>query len=318
MVNLRGVDLNLLPVFEAAYEERNLSRAARRLAMTQSAVSHALTRLRAVFRDDLFVRKTKGVEPTQVADLIYGRLRGALGAVRDAVRETRVFDPETSQRSFFIGISHPLGPLIAMRLRERLGRAAPNAAIAFSTRSRPLEMERGLREGWVDALIDWLPPGPGRHGELVLFEDSIVAVARTGHPALRRSLTLSELRKAPFVGLRPRIASEAHPVPGIGAWTRLKLNVVLEVSEFVEVLMVAAASDLFGLIPSSMTKFAGHRFELKALPCGPKVSVPIKLIWPVARERDAAHQFLRNQVELATHDVVPRHRRGRPVASATG
>jgi DNA-binding transcriptional LysR family regulator len=108
-------------VFEAAYEERNLSRAARRLAMTQSAVSHALTRLRAVFRDDLFVRKTKGVEPTQVADLIYGRLRGALGAVRDAVRETRVFDPETSQRSFFIGISHPLGPLIAMRLRERLG-----------------------------------------------------------------------------------------------------------------------------------------------------------------------------------------------------
>jgi len=309
MVNLRGVDLNLLPVFEAAYEERNLSRAARRLAMTQSAVSHSLTRLRAVFRDDLFVRKTKGVEPTRAADLIYGRLRGALGAVRDTVRETRVFDPATSERSYFIGIAHPLGPLIAVRLRERLGRAAPHAAIAFSTRSRPLEMERGLREGWVDAVIDWLPPGPGRYGEFALFEDSIVAVARNGHPAHKRSLSLSELRKAPFVGLRPRIASEAHPVPGIGAWKRLKLNVVLEVSEFVEVFMVAGASDLFGLIPSSMAKFAGDRFGLKALRGGPKVSVPIKLIWPVARERDPAHEFLRRQVELATHDIVPVRRR---------
>jgi DNA-binding transcriptional LysR family regulator len=277
--------------------------------MTQSAVSHSLTRLRAAFRDELFIRKTKGVEPTRVADLIYGRLRDAMGAIRDAVVDTRVFDPATSERSFFMGISHPLGPLVAVRLRERLRQAAPRTTIAFSTRSRPLEMERGLREGWVDAVIDWLPPGRGRHGELVLFEDSIVAVARAGHPALKRPLTLSDLRKASFVGLRPRVAGEAHPVPGIGAWKRLRLNVVLEVSEFVEVFMVAAASDLFGLIPTTMTKFAGECFGLKALRPGPRASVPVKLIWPIGREHDAAHAFLRKQVELATHDVVPRRSR---------
>jgi DNA-binding transcriptional LysR family regulator len=234
-----------------------------------------------------------------------------MGAVRDAVSETRLFDPATSERSFFVGISHPLGPLIAVRLRERLGRAAPHSAIAFSTRSRPLEMDRGLREGWVDAVIDWLPPGRGRHGELVLFEDSIVAVARTGHPALKRPFSSSDFRKAPLVGLRPRIAAEAHPVPGIAEWRLRELNVVLEVSEFIEVFMVAAASDLLGLIPSSMTKFASECFGLKPLRLGPKVSVPIKLIWPLARERDAAHEFLRKQVELAAHDVVPRRGRGR-------
>jgi DNA-binding transcriptional LysR family regulator len=309
MVNLRGVDLNLLPVFEAAYEERNLSRAARRLAMTQSAVSHSMTRLRTVFRDELFIRKTNGVEPTRVADLIYGRLRGAMGAVRDAVSETRVFDPATSERSFFIGISHPLGPMIAVRLRERLARAAPNVAVAFSTRSRPLEMERGLREGWVDAVVDWLPFGRGRYQELVLFEDSIVAVARTGHPALRRPLSLSELKKASFVNLRPRIPGDPHPVPGILEWRRLELNVVLEVSEFLEVFMVASRSDLFGLIPSSMVKFGGECFGLKPLKAGPKVTVPIRLIWPIVRERDAAHEFLRKQIQLATNDVVPRRRR---------
>ena len=69
MLNLRSVDLNLLPVFEAAYEERSLSGAAARLAMTQPAVSHALARLRVLCNDDLFVRRSRGVEPTPVADL---------------------------------------------------------------------------------------------------------------------------------------------------------------------------------------------------------------------------------------------------------
>ena len=309
MVNLRGVDLNLLPVFEAAYEERNLSRAARRLAMTQSAVSHSMTRLRSVFRDELFIRRTKGVEPTRVADVIYGRLRSAMGAVRDAVSETRVFDPKTSERSFFIGISHPLGPMVAIRLRERLARSAPNTLVAFSTRSRPLEMERGLREGWVDAVIDWLPQGRGRFNEVVLFEDSVVAVARSGHPALKRPLTAGELKKAAFVGLRPRIAGDVHPVPGIREWRRLHLNVVLEVSEFLEVFMVAGESDLLGLIPSSMMKFGGQCFGLKPVRVGPKVSVPIKLIWPATRDKDAAHEFLRKEIQLAVNEVVPR--RGR-------
>jgi DNA-binding transcriptional LysR family regulator len=230
MLNLRGVDLNLLPVFEAAYEERNLSRAATRLSMTQSAVSHAMSRLRSVFRDELFVRQATGVIPTPVADLVYGRLRGALGAVRDSVTETRVFDPKTSERRFFIGISHPLGPMIAVRLRERLARAAPKIEIAFSTRSRPLEMERGMREGWVDAVVDWLTPGRGRFHELTLFEDSLVAVARSGHPALQRPPSLAELKKGAFVSLRPRVEGE-HPVPGIREWRRLQLNYVLEVSK---------------------------------------------------------------------------------------
>ena len=66
MFNIRRVDLNLLPVFEAVYEEQSLSRAAVRLAMTQSAVSHAVTRLRALFHDELFVRQARGVLPSSV------------------------------------------------------------------------------------------------------------------------------------------------------------------------------------------------------------------------------------------------------------
>src|SRR5215831_12213952 len=158
MLNLRAVDLNLLPVFEAAYEERSLSRAASRLAMTQPAVSHAMTRLRGLFKDELFIRQSRGVLPTPVADMVYARIRGALGSVRDAVAETRGFDPRTSHREFFVTIPHPLGPMMAVRLRERLARTAANVRVEFSTRSRPVELERGLREGRVDAAVDWLTP----------------------------------------------------------------------------------------------------------------------------------------------------------------
>ena len=305
MFNLHGIDLNLLPVFEAAYEERSVSRAAARLAMTQSAVSHALPRLRSVFRDELFVRQSRGLFPTPAADLMYAKLRGALGSVRESVTETRGFDPKTSGRKHFVAISHPLGPMIAVRLRERLARAAPAVEVAFTTRSRPIELERGMRQGRVDAAVDWLVPERGQFNEVTLFEDAVVAVARYGHPALRRTRSVSELKKGAFVSLRPRVEGE-HPVAGIREWQRLELNFVLEVSELLEVFMVAGQSDLFGLIPRSMLKFADAVFGLRPLRAGPKiVSVPIKLVWHASREADPAHAFLRKQIALACRDVVP-------------
>jgi len=303
--NLHGIDLNLLPVFEAAYEERSVSRAAARLAMTQSAVSHALSRLRSVFRDELFVRQSRGLFPTPAADLMYAKLRGALGSVRESVTETRGFDPKTSGRKLFVAISHPLGPMIAVRLHERLAQAAPAVEVTFTTRSRPIELERGMREGRVDAAVDWLVPERGQFNEVTLFEDAVVAVARSGHPALRRTRSISELKKGAFVSLRPRVEGE-HPVAGIREWQRLELNFVLEVSELLEVFMVAGQSDLFGLIPRSMLKFAHAVFGLRPLRAGPKiVSVPIKLVWHASREADPAHAFLRKQIALACRDVVP-------------
>ena len=303
MLNLRAVDLNLLPVFEAAYEERSLSRAAARLAMTQPAVSHAVNRLRGLFRDELFVRQSRGVLPTPVADLVYAKLRDALVSVRDAVAETRGFDPGTSQRQFFVTIPHPLGPIMAVRLRERLALVAPRVQVAFSTRSRPVDLERGLREGRVDAAVDWLAPTGDKFSESVVFNDGLVAMARAGHPAFKRGSTL-QLRSAEFVTLRPRIEGE-HPVPALREWQRLKLRVALEVSEFVEVLMVAGQSDLHALVPRSMERVASGMFDLRVLHSIPKVApIPIKLIWNTGRDGDPALAFLRKQLATVTKALI--------------
>jgi LysR family transcriptional regulator, transcriptional activator for leuABCD operon len=306
MLNLRSVDLNLLPIFEAAYEERNLSRAAERLAMTQSAVSHAVTRLRSVFRDELFIPQARGMLPTPAADMVYSRLRGALTSVRESVAEMRGFDPKTSERRFFVSIPHPLGPMIAVRLRERLARAAPGIEVAFSTHSRPVELDRGMREGRVDAAVDWFVPAGPKFNEMTLFEDAVVAVARHGHPALRRPASAKTLKVGAFVTLRPRAEGD-NLVAGLQEWSRLNLNCALEVSEMLEVLLVTAESDLFGLIPRSMMKIAHGTFGLRALQAGPKTAaVPVKLVWHASRDADPAHAFLRKQVALSCKDSVPR------------
>ena len=306
MLNLRSVDLNLLPVFEAAYEEPTLTRAAERMAMTQSAVSHALSRLREVFDDELFVRQGRGVVPTAAATTIYAKLHGALSTVRESVSQARGFDLKTSTKSFFISISHPLGPLMAVRLREQLARAAPGVKVAFSTRSRPVELDQALREGRVDAAVDWISPAVGHFNEVTLFDDALVAVARRGHPALRRARTVDALKTGEFVALRRRTEGES-PEPGLQDWLRLKLNVALEVSEILEVFMVASQSDLLGLIPRSMLKLARDTLGLRALPVEVTAkSFAIKLIWPANKESDPAQMFMRRQIALACRAIAGR------------
>jgi LysR family transcriptional regulator, transcriptional activator for leuABCD operon len=306
MFNIRRVDLNLLPVFEAVYEEQSLSRAAVRLAMTQSAVSHAVTRLRALFRDELFVRQARGVLPTPTADRVYAKIRGGLELVREAVTEQQGFDPKTSIRRFFITIPHPMGPMIALRLRERLASIAPQIDVVASTRSRPIDLDRALREGRTDVAVDWLEPRSDQFNKTKLFDDTLVAVAREGHPALRRPASAKILREGKYVSLRPRVDGE-HPSAGIREWRQQNLDVALEVSEILEIFMVASQSDLFGVIPRSMEKVARNLFGLRMLRESTKAApVPIWLIWHASRDADPAHAFLRKELAAVATAIVQR------------
>jgi DNA-binding transcriptional LysR family regulator len=302
--NLRGVDLNLLPVFEAVYEERSSSRAAQRLAMTQPAVSHAIGRLRALFNDELFIRHSRGVRPTPVADGIYARLSGALVAVRDAVESTRAFDPASTEREFFVAIAHPLGPLMAVQLRKRLARTAPRSRVAFSTRSRPIDQERGLSEGRIDVAVDWLVPADERFAESVVFEDGVVVMARRGHPALRQRSALQVAKTTGLALLRPRIDGE-HPVPAMRELLRLPWRDMFEVSELIEVLMVARATDLLAPVPSSMEWLGREAFDLRRVTAIARLApIPIRLVWHRGRERDPALAFLREELHAAVHDAI--------------
>jgi LysR family transcriptional activator for leuABCD operon len=306
MLNLRSVDLNLLPIFEAVYEERSLTSAAQRLAMSQPAVSNAVARLRSVFNDELFVRHGRGVHLTATADAIYVKLHGALGTLRESVSDARGFDPKSSARSFALSVSHPLGPLLAVRLRERLLTAAPGIHVSFSTRSRPIDLEQSLRDGRFDAAVDWLVPAGSHFQELALFEDAMVAVARREHPGALKVRHEKDLKSLEFVGLRRRVEGDS-PVPGLQEWMRLKLNFAIEVSEIFEVLLLTSQSDLVGLVPKSMLKVAREAFHLRVLPVEVTARrFPIKLVWATSKVSDPGQVFIRKQIEIASRTLMGR------------
>src|SRR5262249_43818947 len=214
MFNLRSLDLNLLTVFEAIYEVGTVSGAADRLALSQSAASHALARLRDACKDDLFARASQGLSPTPAAKEMYPAIKQALDALRTTLAEASGFDPGTSQRRFRISIPHPMGPFYSLTLRAAVAAAAPSIVLTFDTVSRPVDLEENLRDGVVDVAIDWLPVqlDPFVNGKL--FEDRLVVLARRDHPSIRGNLSVEGLRKAEFVSLHHRRDTD-HAPPGI-------------------------------------------------------------------------------------------------------
>ena len=140
LFNLRSLDLNLLTVFEAICERGTVGGAADHLALSQSATSHALSRLREVCNDDLFVRTRQGLSPTPVAKEMYPAIKQALEALRASLAEANGFDPARSQRRFRVGIPHPLGPFYALNLRAAIAAVAPGIVLTFDTVSRRLPL----------------------------------------------------------------------------------------------------------------------------------------------------------------------------------
>ena len=196
MFNLRSLDLNLLTVFEAIYELGAVSGAADRLALSQSATSHALSRLREACKDDLFVRGRQGLSPTPVAKEMFPAIKQALEALRATLAEASGFEPARSQRQFRVSIPHPMGPLYALALREAVATVAPGIVLTFDTVSRPVDLEDNLRDGVVDIAIDWLPVTLDPFINKKLFDDQVVLLARSDHPSVQAGIAIEDLRQA--------------------------------------------------------------------------------------------------------------------------
>ena len=296
MFNLRSLDLNLLTVFEAIYEVGTVSGAADRLALSQSAASHGLARLRDACKDDLFVRAPRGLSPTPVAQEMYPAIKQALDALRATLAEASGFDPGTSQRRFRISIPHPMGPFYALDLRKAAAAIAPGIVLTFDTVSRPVDLEDNLREGVVDIAIDWLPVELDPFINKKLFDDRLVLVARGGHPSINAGVTLEDLLKAEFVG--PHRRREIDRLPkALREFDKLGVHETVRVSELLEMPIVVASTDLLGIFLSSMGPLMEKRLGLQVLPIPLELPpMPIYMIWHETRRHDAAHRWLREFV----------------------
>ena len=296
MFNLRRLDLNLLTVFEAIYELGSVTAAADRLALSQSAASHALSRLRQACNDELFVRAPQGLSPTPVAQTMYPPIRQALEALRASLAEASGFDAAQSQRHFRISIPHPMGPFYALALRAAALATAPGVALTFDTVSLPVDLEDNLRDGVVDLAIDWLPVELDPFVNSKLFDDRLVLIARRGHPSAREGMTIEDLREAEFV--TPHRRREVEHLPqALRELYGLHLQVAVRVSELLEIPTVVASTDLLGLMPASLGSLMENRMGLRVLAIPLELpAVPIYMTWHQTRRNDSGHRWLREIV----------------------
>lgn len=152
-MNLRTLDLNLLPVLEAIHSERSLTRASESLHITQPAVSNALARLRLHFEDPLFVREGRGVKPTAMAEALMPAVREALDRLRAGLEPRSTFEAARSTRVFNISARDAAAYVFAPPLAERLEAEAPGVRISWAQAQRGA-ISTELASGRLDLAID--------------------------------------------------------------------------------------------------------------------------------------------------------------------
>jgi DNA-binding transcriptional LysR family regulator len=260
-VHVRRLDGTLLLVFEGVLQHRNLTAAAKRLGMTQSAASHALARLRDITGDPLFVRQGAGVAPTSRALALAAPVGRALAALREAVAGGRRFDPSTAERTFTIAALDYLFTGSGPELLRRLQRDAPGCRLIFRTLGRDLGFA-ALADGTCDLLVGALDaPSPDFERRAVL-SDRFAIVARHDHPKLDGGLDLATWLELDHV----LVSASGHltgqvdeALAGIGRRRR----VVMSLPQFLAALSAVAGSDAVAAVPTKIATRYAEAFGLR-------------------------------------------------------
>lgn len=299
-VDLRRIDLNLLVALEALLDEKNVTRAALRLGMSQPAASRALGRLRALFSDTLLVDGPGGYILSARAEELRPLLRRMLAGVGDML-EASAFDPATATGRLRLLMPDLQAASLMPHLLARLAREAPflDLDIAALGTNGLEALERGDADAMV-ALIDEAPAGIHRR---CLYDEELVTLMRADHPALAGELTLDcflalEHIVVSVTGVGPAPVDEA--LARMGRTRRVKLRV----PNFFAAVEIAARSDLIMTLPSSLARAAAHMRRLVSLPPPLDLgSFTMSLAWH-ARQQDAPrHIWLRRAIVAAAMDM---------------
>ena len=186
-MRFKGLDLNLLVVFEALMETCSVTRAAERLGLTQPATSAALRRLRSFFADEILVPVGKRMHPTPFAEMLLPQIQRSLQGVERAIATPSAFDPATYTRRFRIVASDYIMVAVLVPLAERLSKVAPNIQLEILQPADDSVVE--LERGKVDLLITPEPYLARHHPSELLFEEAQVVVGWTGNPIFKTGIT---------------------------------------------------------------------------------------------------------------------------------
>lgn len=254
-MNLRGIDLNLLPVFEAIYVSRSLARASAELHITPPAVSNALARLRAHFDDPLFVRAGRGVKPTSMADALIASIREALDCLRRGLEPRTAFSAASSSRVFNIAVRDAGLLLIAAELAQRVRSAAPAVRLHYTQLERP-RIAVELASGRLDLAIDTPELGSAELEREQIREEPFVLVMRKGHPCARGKLTTERFLSLQHIAVTSRRTGRSN-IEEAARRAELRLTPVMRFPHLMPALNVVRATDSVLVAPAAVVQRQG-------------------------------------------------------------
>ena len=311
-MNFLTLDLNLLRVFDEVMAERNLTRAARNLAITQPAASNSLRRLREALGDELVTRAGYGVVPTAYALSIWPSVREALANLQAAIAPVD-FDAATTRDTFVVAMADATAAILIPRLLTILEQEAPRASMRLrplTTRDpRPLlegeEVQMAI--GYFPAVVAAITLGemqedtPDTFGHAPLYSGEYVCVMRRGHPLAPHPISLDE-----YCGARHLLVSfSGRPFGFVDealAGVKRSRRIVLTVNQFFTAAQVVAHSDLLTILPRDFIPSTGMSEQLAWQPLPVQVpALKVDMLWHRRQQAAPAHAWLRSVIQrLAT------------------
>lgn len=291
-MNLRDLDLNLLVVFQALWQERNVSAAAERLDMTQSAASNALRRLRKHFGDPLFLRSSTGMAPTPFASQLAEPVSHALSTLSAGLGVKLSFNPATSERQFTLGMTD-MGEIVFLpALLAHLKQVAPGVSVQTVTPTAP-QMRAGMESGAIDLAVGFLPALRAGFYQQRLFRQKYVCL-------LGRSWKLADgrLTREQFLAARHALVDAegtGHAiVEQMLEATGVRRAVHLRVPHFVAIPFIVEATDLVVTAPEKLGAALAQRLAIRVVPHPIKLpEFHVNQFWHRRFRHDAANLWLR-------------------------
>lgn len=296
-MNLSSVDLNLLVAFDVLYKEGSVSVAARRLELSQPAMSNALGRLRKLFDDPLFIRSGSRMQPTPYAELLAQPISRACELLDQALRSERAFDPATSSRKLFTLYVSEVGELVFLpRILQALQTEAPRIDVKVSRVPMHGAYE-AMAAGDVDLAIGIFPGLISGFYQQLLYEDYYVCLAREQHRSVRGSLSLAQYCELSHAVVADTGTGHDTVMEQVLTKNKLQRRIGVTVPHFLVLPRIVQETELIATVPSRMVKALPAQSSLQWLE--PPVAIPkmqIRQYWHERFHKDPASLWLRRLV----------------------
>jgi DNA-binding transcriptional LysR family regulator len=291
----KRLDLNLLITLEALLVERNVTKAAARLHLSQPAVSAQLNRLRNVFDDPLLIPAQRGMTPTAKAIELFDPLRQALDQVRATVVTHSNFDPAKAKLTVVIACTDYLQAAVVMPFVVELRTRAPGVRVALYNLDTS-QLEAQMARGDVDLALMTPQIAPPSLRTRHLFDERYVLIGRRNHPRLRDGITVEEFARLEHVIVSLRGGDFVTPVDDALAALGHSRNVVLSAASFLIVPEIVSQSDFVALVPERLVRHRANKFKLIDSPF-PVQGFEVGMVWHERSHGHSGQRWIREAID---------------------